>query len=238
MDIYAHRGNSGEAPENTLEAFRQAIAIGADGVEFDVQLTKDGVPVVIHDETVNRTTDGVGAVQDLTLQQIQALDAGKWLAAKYSGERIPTLEAVLALLKDSGLRINIELKTNRVPYPGIARATIELVRKHGLERRVQISSFNHQTLREARQTAPDLEYAVLTADQMLEPWTYVKHYGFQGFHPGGYAVSEEVVRRCHDSGLKVRVWTVDDPKHAEEFARIGIDALITNHPRRFIGRFR
>src|SRR5579863_1834901 len=128
MEIFAHRGNSGEAPENTLAAFRQVAGVGADGVEFDVQLSRDGVPVVIHDETVDRTTDGKGAVAGLTLAQLQVLDAGKWFGAAFAGERIPTLEAVLEVFRGASIRVNIELKTNRTPYPGLSQKVIDLVR--------------------------------------------------------------------------------------------------------------
>ncbi|MFI5400013.1 MAG: glycerophosphodiester phosphodiesterase [SAR324 cluster bacterium] len=234
MEIFAHRGNSGEAPENTLAAFRQVLDVGADGVEFDVHLSRDGIPVVIHDEVVNRTSDGNGWVRDMTLAELQRLDVGKWFGAEFAGERIPTLEATVGLFRGSALRVNIELKTDRVAYPGLARAVTDMVRRIGMQRQALVSSFNHLTLLEARTMAPELEYAVLSSDQMLEPWQYVRRYGFQAYHPRGVAVDEELVRRCHEAGIKVRPWVVDDLQLGARLAALGVDALITNHPRRFV----
>jgi len=234
MEIFAHRGNSGEAPENTLAAFRQALAVGADGVEFDVHLSRDGTPVVIHDETVNRTSDGNGWVRDMTLAELQRLDVGKWFGAEFAGERIPTLEAAVGLFRGGALRVNIELKTDRVAYPGLARAVTDLVKRSGMQRQALLSSFNHRTLLEARAMAPELEYAVLSSDQMLEPWDYVRRYGFQAYHPRALAVDEELVRRCHEAGAKVRPWVVDDAQAGARLAALGVDGLITNHPRRFV----
>jgi glycerophosphoryl diester phosphodiesterase len=233
MDIIAHRGNSGEAPENTLAAFRQVLDTGAEGVEFDVQLTRDGVPVVIHDEDVSRTTNGMGEVRTLTLAELQALDAGSWFGAAFAGERIPTLEAVLAVFRGTPVSVNIELKTNRVAYPGLPEAVIWLVHRLAMDSQVIVSSFNHATLAEARTIAPHLSYAVLSGDQMLAPWDYVRAHGFQAFHPRDNAVDAELVRRCHELDLKVRVWTVDAPDAAAQLAGYGVDALFTNHPRRF-----
>jgi glycerophosphoryl diester phosphodiesterase len=233
MEIYAHRGNSGEAPENTLAAFRQVLDADADGVEFDVHLSRDGFPVVIHDESVQRTGGTPGAVGDLTLAELQRLDVGAWFGAAFAGERMPTLEATLEVFRGGPLRVNIELKTDRRDYPGIAGAVIERVQRLGMQRQVLVSSFNHRTLLEARTLAPELEYAVLTSDQMLEPWSYVRLHGFQAFHPRGWAVDEELVRRCHGAGIKVRPWVVDDPQRGAQLEAMGVDALITNHPRRF-----
>ena len=234
MEIFAHRGNSGEAPENTVAAFRQVQDVGADGVEFDVHLSHDGIPVVIHDETVQRTGGAPGAVADLTLAELQRLDVGTWFGAAFAGERIPTLEATLDVFRNGPLRVNIEMKTDRVAYPGMALAVTGLVRRLGMQRQVVVSSFNHRTLREARTLAPELEYAVLSSDQLLEPWSYVRQHGFQAFHPLDVAVDEELVRRCHEAGVKVRPWVVDDPQRGAQLAAFGVDAVITNHPRRFV----
>lgn len=233
MEIYAHRGNSGEAPENTLAAFRQVPETGANGVEFDVHLSRDGIPVVIHDETVKRTSGAPGAVGEMTLAELRKLDVGNWFGAAFAGERIPTLEATLELFRGGPQRVNIELKTDRVVYPGLAGAVIAQVRRLGMQRQVLVSSFNHHTLLEARTLAPDLEYAVLSSDQMLEPWDYVRQHGFQAFHPRGVAVDEALVRRCHGAGIKVRAWVVDDPGRGAALEALGVDGLITNHPRRF-----
>jgi glycerophosphoryl diester phosphodiesterase len=238
MEIYAHRGNSGEAPENTLAAFRQVQDTGADGVEFDVQLSRDGAPVVIHDERLERTTTGKGWVRDHTLAELKALDVGRWFAPAFAGERIPALGEVLELFRGTALRIHVELKTRRFFYPGLARLVIDHVRHLGLGSRVVVSSFNHTSLAEARALDPDLEYAVLSSDPMLEPWRYVREHGFQGFHPSFTVVDEALVRGCHGAGLRLRPWVVDDPADAARMEALGVDGIYTNHPRRFAGRER
>jgi glycerophosphoryl diester phosphodiesterase len=234
MDIHAHRGNSGEAPENTLAAFRQVQETGAAGVEFDVQLSRDGVPVVIHDEPLERTTTGKGFVRDHTLAELKALDAGRWFAPAFAGERIPTLREVLDFLLGTSLQIQLELKTRRFFYPGLAKQVIDLVKQLGLGPRVVISSFNHRSLGEARALAPDLEYAVLSSDPMLEPWLYVRQHGFQAFHPSATVVDEALVKGCHAAGLRLRPWVVDDPAEAARLEALGVDGIFTNHPRRFM----
>jgi glycerophosphoryl diester phosphodiesterase len=233
MELFAHRGNSGEAPENTLAAFRQALDAGADGVEFDVQSSRDGVPIVIHDERLGRTVPGTGWVRDHTLAELKALDAGRWFSPAFAGERIPTLQEVLDLVRGTPLRLNIELKTNRVAYPGLARQVVEMVQRLGLGPRAHVSSFNHKTLREARALAPQLEYAAVVYEQLVQPWAYARQWAFRALHPSLAATDEETVRGCHEAGLKVRVWVVDEP---EDYARMeawGVDAVISNHPRRF-----
>ena len=236
MELFAHRGNSGEAPENTLASFRQALEVGADGVEFDVQLSRDGIPVVIHDERLERTTTGKGWVRDHTLAELKALDAGRWFNPSCAGERIPTLQEVLALVRGTPVRINIELKTNRIAYPGLAQQVVETVQRLGLGPRVHLSSFNHKSLQEARALAPHLEYAAVVYEQLVQPWAYARQWQFQALHPSLAAVDEEVVRGCHDAGLKVRVWTVDDPQDYARMKSMGVDAVISNHPRRFARR--
>ena len=154
--IIAHRGNACGAPENTLEAFRQAVELGADGVELDVQLSSDGVPVVIHDETLERTTDGAGAVAEHSAAEITALSAGLWFQPPFPAARPPTLDAVLEVLSPAGLEIHLELKTDIHPYPGLAEAVAALVGRRALGDRVMISSFNHHTLMEVRRCAPEL----------------------------------------------------------------------------------
>jgi len=214
MQIIGHRGNAGEAPENTLAAFRQAIALGADGVEFDVHLSRDGVPVVIHDESLERTTSGRGRVSDATAAALAALEAGAWF--------------------DPPLAVHIELKTARFPYPGLVPAVLAAVSAAGLTGRTVLSSFNHHTLREAMGLSPRLPCAALLDGRLLEPWDYAARHGFQALHPFHPAVDEAFVRECHGRGLVVRPYTVDDPVEVARLRGCGVDALISNHPRRLL----
>lgn len=230
-EIIAHRGNAAEAPENTLAAVRLAVEAGADGVEIDVQASRDGVPVVIHDETLERTTDGRGLVAEHTLAELQALDAGAWFDARHAGERIPTLEAVLALLRPTALAIHIELKTGVHPYPGLAEAVIRQVETLGLRERVWLSSFNHYTLLEAKTLAPHLPCAAITRAHLLEPWAYVRGHGFDGLHPLAYSVTPHLVKSCKQYGVPLRPYRVDDRALGARLIGWGVPGVITHVPR-------
>ena len=128
MQVFAHRGYSAKYPENTMAAFKAALKFNVDGIELDVHETKDGALVVIHDEKVNRTTNGKGYVKDYTLKQIKELDAGSWFNKNFKGEKIPTLKEVLQLVKPTGKIVNIELKSNIIPYDGMDLKVVELIR--------------------------------------------------------------------------------------------------------------
>ncbi len=141
-----HRGAKGHAPENTLASFQLGMEMGVTAVETDVHLSKDGEVVLIHDHTVDRTTNGHGFVKDLTLAELKKLDAGSWFAARFAGERIPTLTELLIWAKDK-VGVAIEIKNGPIYYPGIAEKTIRLLREHGMERQAILISFDHFVLR-------------------------------------------------------------------------------------------
>ncbi|SDL10554.1 glycerophosphodiester phosphodiesterase [Tessaracoccus oleiagri] len=222
--IWAHRGASAYAPENTLPAFELAIAQGADGVELDVQRTADGHLVVVHDETVDRTSDGTGRVVDLTVAELRRLDFG-------DGARIPLLDEVLRLCAPTGMVVNVELKTSIELYPGIEQEARDVVEAAGMGERVVFSSFNHYTLAGLRgQVAPE-RLGLLFADGIHEPWEYARRFGAGALHPGLHLLQlPGYVERAHEAGLLVHVWTVNDPGHMALVAAAGVDAVITNHP--------
>ncbi|MBA4494286.1 glycerophosphodiester phosphodiesterase [Paenactinomyces guangxiensis] len=232
--VFAHRGFSAIAPENTLAAFRMAIDAGADGIELDVHMTRDGEIVVIHDEKVDRTTDGTGWVKDFTLPQIKELDSGNWFAEAYAGERIPTLAETLELIKDTGLRLNIELKNNVFRYPGIEEKVAKEVERFALQKRVIISSFNHYSLRYFKLYRPDWQLGALYAAGLYEPWVYAKHLGVSAIHPFYLAAADEVIAGCHTHGIQVRPYTVDDPGEMSRLIAANVDAIITNVPDRLM----
>ena len=232
--IIAHRGNASGAPENTLEAFRHAVDIGAHGVELDVQLARDGVPVVIHDETLERTTDGTGAVAAHSAAEITALSAGLWFDPPFPRARVSTLDAVLEALAPTGLEIHLELKTANHPYPGLAEAVAELVRRRALADRVMISSFNHHTLLEVKRCAPELPLAALLYGRMIAPWDYALLHGFQGLHPEYRSVDADLAGNCRERGLSLRAYTVDDPEAARRLMALGLDGIMTNVPERML----
>ncbi len=232
--IIAHRGNSSEAPENTLAAFASAAGLPADGVELDVHLSADGVPVVIHDARLERTTNGRGEVSALRAEALEALRAGLWFDPPFPEEGVPRLESVLALLAGSALEVHLELKSGEQPYAGLAGKVAEAVTRQGLDGRVVLSSFDHAGLAAAAREAPHLPRAALVSARLAEPWHYLRRHGFEALHADYRAVDAALVEGCHEAGLAVRVYTVDDADTALRLAAMGVDGIMTNVPRRLL----
>ena len=225
--VLGHRGASHAAPQNTLAAFRKAADVGADGIELDVHLSRDGVPVVIHDASVDATTDGQGLVREMTLAQLEALDAGAHFAPDFAGERIPTLVAVLAEV-GARLWINIELKADQTA--ALVPAVVALVKRMEMADRVWFSSFKPYALYRVRALAPDIPCGLLYSPlhlgtMLLKPFT-----PHEALHPYKDMITERAVRRAHRRGLRVFAWTLDDPDIARRFAAWGVDGIITNEP--------
>ena len=230
MEIFAHRGASGTRPENTMPAFRKAAELPIAGIEFDIHLTADGEPVVIHDETVDRTTDGTGWVKDMTFAEIRKLDAGSWFSAEFEGERIPSLREVLEQFHGTAHRLNIELKSDVLPYPGMREKVIRLVREFGLEERVILSSFDHVTIREVKREAPEIETGVLFMEILADAPGYAASIGADALHSAiPYAVREPGIRAAATGSL-IRVFTVNSREHAEWLRRSGARAIFTDYP--------
>ena len=230
--IFAHRGASGYAPENTLEAFALAMEQGADGIELDVQMTRDGELVVIHDETVDRVSNGTGEVRSYTLEELKKLRVSNHME-QYPDARIPTLREVLELVKPGTMEVNIELNTGIFWYPEIEEKVLELVREEGMEDRVIYSSFNHYSIQKIRELSPEAETAYLFGDVILHVEEYASKTGVKGLHPALYHVKmADFMKEYQASGLAVRVWTVNDEQQIEELIRQGADAVITNYPDR------
>lgn len=228
--IFAHRGASGYAPENTLEAFSLAMEQGADGIELDVQLTKDGEVVVVHDETIDRVSNGTGFVKDYTLAELKKFSFGNHME-EYKEAKIPTLREVLALVKPGRMEINIELKTGIFWYPEIEEKVIRAVREYGMQERIIYSSFNHYSVQRVKELNPDAETAYLFSDVILDVENYAKQTGVQGIHPAAYHLKmADFMERYKKSNLKVRVWTVNKKEWINEFIREGLDAIMTNYP--------
>lgn len=229
--IWAHRGASGYAPENTLEAFLMAAQMGADGVELDVQLSKDGEIVVIHDEWIDRVSDGKGKVADYTLEELKRFNVNKPRPEYAKVCRIPTLREVLEALKDTGLTVNIELKTGVNFYEGIERKTVELVRETGFENRVLYSSFNHHSVLKIREYEPQARLAFLYSHELSRVAEYAKSNGVHGVNPSVRGtLFEEEMRECIRNNIEINVWTVNKREDMERLIRMGVNALITNYP--------
>ncbi len=230
----AHRGASASAPANTLAAFEKAIELGADGIEFDVHLSGDGVPVVIHDFSVDATTDGSGRVADMSLAQLEELDAGSYFDPAFAGERIPTLEQVLETVGQQ-LLLNIELKTVSLRDNGLERVVIAQVKHHGLDndKCVLFSSFNPLSLRRAKKIAPHILAGLLYAPNLPLPlrraWLapLAPH---EARHPEHTMVDAHYMAWARQHNYRVNTWTVDEPDEMRRLINLGVDAIITNVP--------
>lgn len=229
--VYAHRGYSGRYPENTMLAFREAEKTGCGGIELDVQLTKDGQVVVIHDETIDRTTDGTGHVIDFTLEELRKFNAAARWEGKFGFEPIPTFEEYCAWAAGTDIFTNIEIKTGIYFYEAIEEKTLELIRKYGLTDRVMFSSFNHSSISILRKLAPEIPCGALVEhDGLRNPGYYCEKMDFQAFHPGWKCLPKEDVDSCKAHGIQLNIWTVNDMDNLERLVEWGVDGLITNYP--------
>ncbi|MFC7792535.1 glycerophosphodiester phosphodiesterase [Streptomyces cinereoruber] len=228
--VFAHRGASSAAPENTLVADEVARRGGAKWIENDVQPSKDGVPYVLHDTTVDRTTDGTGAVRSLTSAQLDALDAGSWFAPAYAGARIPTLAAQLADLRERGGNLLLEIK-GRHTRAEVARIVQE-VRDQGMTARVFVQSFDAASLRYTRELAPELPLGLLRVALDADPVAVAKELDLNAYNVSHVALAERpgVVDELHAAGVAVNVWTVDTPARWKDMDDLGVDGIITNRP--------
>ena len=231
MKIYAHRGYSGRYPENTMLAFQEAAKTGCDGIELDVQLTKDGQVVVIHDETIDRTTNGTGRVVDYSFQELEKFNAAARYEGKYDFCPIPSFEEYLKWAAGEKLVTNIEIKTGVYYYEALEEKTIQLVRQYGLGDRVFFSSFNHMSLVKVKELAPNaLCGALLEHSGIGNAGYYCSRFGFGAYHPGYKGLTEKEVKGCHERGVKVNVWTVNDMNTLEQLYDWGCDGIFTNYP--------
>lgn len=232
--IFAHRGFASAYPENTMKAFAQAAIAGADGLELDVQMTKDGELVVIHDEKVDRTTDGKGFVKDFNLKDLRKLDAGYNHPAMEKKEPIPLLEEVLEWLAEKNLICNIELKNSVIPYEGMEEKVISLVRKYKLSDKIILSSFNHYSIVYSYRHAPDIEIAPLLSEGLYMPWIYAESIRAKGFHPHYRAATNEIIKAAIDFGIDVRPYTVNKEAELERLFKVNCSAVITDDPAKAI----
>lgn len=227
----AHRGANTFAPENTIAAFRKAVEIGADGIEFDIQLSKDNIPVVIHDEKLERTTNGNGLVKDYTLSELKGLDAGSWFSPEFSGAAIPTLEEVFEEFAESKLLFNIELKSGIIIYPELEDKVLETISRFKLKNRVVISSFNHYSLITCQEIDPEIKTGILYIAGLYEPWNYAKSLGCYSAHPLFYHLQHpEIVSGFKEHRIPVYTWTVNEPLYMELMVAGGVSAIITDKP--------
>ena len=230
--VIAHRGASFYAPENTYTAFELAYQQGAQAVELDVKLTRDGHIVAMHDNRVDRTTNGTGAVKALTLEEIRRLDAGSWKDERFRQTEVPTLRDVLSGLADR-LLFNIELTNYASPLDDLPEATLKLVRELNVEERILISSFNPVALIRAYRLAPEIPRGLLV--HQGQPGVirgllaaFIRH---QAWHPNDRLVSSKgVIERINQQGRSINVWTVNQRARMQELLAWGVDGIITDDP--------
>ncbi|MBR5261140.1 MAG: glycerophosphodiester phosphodiesterase [Oscillospiraceae bacterium] len=227
--IYGHRGASGYAPENTLEAFRLSMDMGADGFELDVHMSADGELVVIHDESVDRTTNGTGLVKDLTLAQLKQLDASAGMD-EYRGAKIPTLSEVFDLVRDTHHIVNVEIKTDECFYPEIEEKCLALAKEKGVEDRIIYSSFNHFTLLRMRELKPDVKLGMLFGDILIKPWEYAKSLTVDYVHPMKMNIYvPDFIEEAAANNLGINMWTINDEETMLRCLNCGA-GIITNYP--------
>lgn len=228
MNIIAHRGLSASYPENTLIAFQEAAKLDCWGVEFDVHLTKDNQLVVIHDESIKRTSNGTGFVKDLTLAELKTYDFGSWFDSKFADQQVPTLAEVLEIFKDTQHHINIEIKSDIFEYPGIEMLVANEIEAFQLKNRVIVSSFNHETIMRFQQMMPNVNCALLFASLIINLEEYVHQFNCNAIHIPYYYGMRSIIQRVIKQGMTVRAYTVNNDKIAQQMQQLGVDAIFSD----------
>ena len=243
MLIIGHRGASAVAPENTVAAFREALAVGADGIEFDVRLTRDGVPVVIHDSTLRRTGRIPHRVADLSWTEISKVDVGSWFNRSFANETVPSLTELFTLFQSNKSTLYLEMKCDSPSEQRpLAEACVRAINEHSLTARVIVECFQLPALKILKEINPEIKtvalfepaftnLSVLSDQRIIDQATDVGAAALALHHR---LARESLVRKAKAEGLHVAVWTVDDPAWVERAQAIGIDALITNDPARML----
>ena len=247
--IIGHRGASAHAPENTLVAFQMAIDAGADGVEFDVRLASDGVPVVIHDATLTRTGSRDEKVADLTSKQLAKIGVGSWFNTKFqklsnpafASETVPSLAQVLELLKDSDGLIYIELKCGDTDYAALAKAVCDVIRDSPLLPQIIVKSFKLAAIPDVRHQLPEVQTAALFEPKIMDFLRRRKHILAIALELGASQISlhhslitRKLVALATEAKIPVTIWTIDNPKWLGRCRKLGISAMITNDPKSLI----
>jgi glycerophosphoryl diester phosphodiesterase len=230
--IIGHRGASGHAPENTLAAFKKAVALGATFIETDLQLSRDARFVAIHDDTLDRTTNGQGKVHDQTLAALRRIDAGSWFGSEYAGERIPTLEEILEFSKKSDIVFYLELKPSG--SWGGEHALIGALRESGEVARVVVISFDTTILAGLRKIEPTLMTGVLYDGQLADPLKTAVDVGARQLVVRGDLVTPAMIVEARKRDLQVVCWTVNHPAHIRLLIAAGVDGIMSDYPDRLV----
>ncbi len=225
----AHRGASALAPENTMAAFERAIDLGADVVELDLHLTRDGELVVIHDDTLDRTTDGRGPVHERSLEELKRLDAGRWFGQAFVGQRIPTLSEVLDRFAKK-LPLALEVKAGSTFFPGIEERVVAALRQHSAIEQAAVASFDHFALRRLKEIEPTLRTAALLVGRPVPMSAIGGACAADAMALEASLVTKSEVEACRAAGLQLVVWVVNEPDQMRRFIGLGVDGIITDRP--------
>jgi len=232
--IFAHRGACALAPENTIASFELAVAHGADAVELDAKLSREGQVMVIHDPTLERTTSGKGKVNEFTLKELKTLDAGSKFGSNFAGEKIPTLQEVFEHVGNK-LLVNVELTNYKSPQDDLIPRVVELVKKQNMQQRVLFSSFLPKNLLKIRTLLPEAAVAQLSLPGfpgMVTRSNFIRHVSPAIIHPYLTDVSERYVRKEHSKGRRVHVWTVNQEKDLLRMLALNVDGIFTDDPKK------
>lgn len=228
--LTGHRGIPSKAPENTLAGFRMAAQNGASWIETDVQLTADLVPIIIHDRKVNRTTNGKGAISEMTAEHISRLDAGSWFSEEYTGEKVPTLQETLELCVELGLSLNLELKLHHGNnIEELVEQVVHIIKSANFPLdRLVLSCFSSEALELCRLYYPEVRLGFITEDRNLDIETLIKSCDLYSMHLNHRIATPERVSTLKEKGLMVAIWTMNDASRAEHFFSIGVDNIMSD----------
>lgn len=232
--IFAHRGSSGTYPENTMKAFKEAYKSGCDGIELDVQRTRDGELVVIHDETVNRTTNGKGKVALMTLKEIRALNASYNKKRWFTHPKIPTLDEVFEWLQSNELICNVELKNDKVRYEGMEEEVLQKIAKFKLHSRIVISTFNHQSVVRLHELDPTIKIAPIYSKKGVNPLLLATSTNASAIHANVRVMTPALMNSCQHMNVPVRLYTLNQEAKIKKWMMAGVSAVITDYPERAI----
>lgn len=235
MKIFAHRGFSGEYPENTMISFEKAVEVKSDGIELDVHLSKDGKLIIIHDEKLYRTTGYPGRVCDYTKDELIKINAGKTKNDSFGFTPIVEFVQYCDYIKDKNIITNIEIKTNNMYYPGIEKKVLKVIKQYDIEDKTIFSSFNWLSIVQIKKLNPNIKTALLQENYLTENISDLeKTFGFDYYHPDVRLLTESQVLNCKKNNIELNVWSVNDLSQFEKLKDWNVSGVITNYPNLFV----
>lgn len=240
MLVIAHRGASGDAPENTLAAFRKAQDDGVKAIELDVHLTRDDELVVCHDAKIDRTSNGKGFIREYSLKEIRQYDFGSWFGPDFAGEHIPTLEEVLQLFQGTDTMLNIEIKNGPVFYEGIETKLLQMLQEYHFLEQAIVASFDHTCLKKIKSMEDRVKTSFVLPLNMVHPFDYFERNDLRPYsiQPKYYFLPDELIHGARERQIKVFPYTINDVELGEEIRAHGVDGLITDFPKQFLDTHR